>query len=234
MKMKHKVRMAGCATVAVSAMVVSMAGQVTTATSASAAAMGISALGFTRSFSAMSLLKPIVAKGTRRPSPPSLPDTVSSTRYIEFDAPFLNEAMQKAGLPPTDIYVENADGSDATELAMDQAAVTSGDKVVIMDPLDSGVGAKIESYNAAHGVKTIDYDRLTLGGQRKYYDRFNNVQVGTLLGNGLVSCITSWKVCQARRAGHARCRRPTTTPPCSPMATTPSSSPTSRRARTSS
>jgi D-xylose transport system substrate-binding protein len=123
-----------------------------------------------------------------------LPDTVSSTRYVEFDAPFLIEAMQKAGLQQTDINVENADGSDATELAMDQAAVTSGDKVVIMDPLDSGVGAKIESYNAAHGVKTIDYDRLTLGGQRKYYDSFNNVAVGTLLGNGLVSCISSWGV----------------------------------------
>jgi D-xylose transport system substrate-binding protein len=193
MKMKHKVRMAGCATVAVSAMVVSMAGQVTMATSASAASMGISALGFNRNFTTMALLKPIVAKGSGAITA-ILPDTVSSTRYVEFDAPFLIEAMQKAGLQQTDINVENADGSDATELAMDQAAVTSGDKVVIMDPLDSGVGAKIESYNAAHGVKTIDYDRLTLGGQRKYYDSFNNVAVGTLLGNGLVSCISSWGV----------------------------------------
>ncbi len=193
MKMKHKVRTAGCATVAMSAMVLAMVGQVTTASSASAATMGLSATSFTRNFSAMSLLKPIVTKGTGGITA-ILPDTVSSTRYIEFDAPFLNEAMQKAGLPPTDIYVENADGSDATELAMDQAAVTAGDKVVIMDPLDSGVGAKIESYNAAHGVKTIDYDRLTLGGKRTYYDSFNNVEVGTLLGNGLVSCISSWKV----------------------------------------
>jgi D-xylose transport system substrate-binding protein len=193
MNISHKVRTVGCATVALSAMVITMAGQVTTAAPASAAAMGLSATSFTRNFSAMALLKPIVAKGTGGITA-ILPDTVSSTRYVEFDAPFLNTAMQKAGLTPTDIYVENADGSDATELSMDEAAVTAGDKVVIMDPLDSGVGAKIEDYNAAHGVKTIDYDRLTLGGKRTYYDSFNNVVVGTLLGNGLVSCINTWKV----------------------------------------
>ena len=60
-----------------------------------------------------------------------------------------------------------------------------------MDPLDSGVGAKIESYAADHGVKVIDYDRLTLGGNRAYYDSFNNTFVGTLLGVGLANCIVS-------------------------------------------
>ncbi|HTW06948.1 MAG TPA: substrate-binding domain-containing protein [Acidimicrobiales bacterium] len=191
MNISRKVRTVGAATVTLAATLAAFGVQV--APSASAAPMGITATSFNRNFTTMALLKPIVAKGSGGITA-ILPDTVSSTRYVEFDAPFLNEAMQKAGLPPTDIYVENADGSDATELAMDEAAVTAGDKVVIMDPLDSGVGAKIESYNAAHGVATIDYDRLTLGGQRKYYDSFNNVVVGTLLGNGLVSCITSWGV----------------------------------------
>ena len=63
-----------------------------------------------------------------------------------------------------------------------------------MDPLDPGVGAKIESYAKSHGVPVIDYDRITLGGSRKYYVSFNNVYVGTLLGKGLVSCISAWKV----------------------------------------
>ena len=40
----------------------------------------------------------------------------------------------------------------------------------------------------------IDYDRLTLGGKRTYYVSFNNTYVGTLLGNGLVSCIQAWNV----------------------------------------
>ena len=69
----------------------------------------------------------------------------------------------------------NAQGSDATELSDAQEAITKGASVLIMDPLDSGVGAQIESYAKAHGVAVIDYDRLTLGGSRQYYVSFNNV-----------------------------------------------------------
>jgi len=188
MKLSHKARTVGAATITLAGMLAAVGVPV-----APASAATISATGFNRNFTTMSALAPIVAKGSGGITA-ILPDTVSSTRYIEFDAPFLMEALEKAGLPPTETYVENADGSDATELAMDQAAVTAGDKVVIMDPLDSGVGAKIEAYNSSHGVATIDYDRLTLGGTRKYYVSFNNEYVGTLLGDGLVSCISSWKV----------------------------------------
>ena len=56
--------------------------------------------------------------------------------------------------------------------------------MLVVDPLDSGVGAHIESYAKAHGVTVIDYDRLTLGGTRKYYVSFNNVKVGKLIGPG--------------------------------------------------
>lgn len=190
MNIPRKLRTVGCASVGVGAMVAAMAGQVSPAAAAGAT---VAYNTFNRNFTTMALLKPITAKGSGGVTA-ILPDTVSSTRYVEFDAPFLIEAMEKAGLPPTDINVENADGSDATEFSMAQAAVTAGDKVVIMDPLDSGVGAKIEAYDTAHGVKTIDYDRLTLGGTRQYYDSFNNTYVGTLLGQGLVSCINAWHV----------------------------------------
>jgi D-xylose transport system substrate-binding protein len=90
--------------------------------------------------------------------------------------------------------VVNAQGSDATELSDAQEAITKGASVLIMDPLDSGVGASIESYAKSHGVAVIDYDRLTLGGARSYYVSFNNVQVGTLIGQGFVSCATAWHV----------------------------------------
>jgi D-xylose transport system substrate-binding protein len=123
-----------------------------------------------------------------------LPDTVSSTRYVEFDAPYLKKSMQLAGLKPSQIVIQNAQGSDATEFSDAQADITKGATVLIMDGLDSGVGARIETYAKAHGVPVIDYDRVTLGGSRKYYVSFNNVYVGTLLGKGLASCITSWNV----------------------------------------
>jgi D-xylose transport system substrate-binding protein len=148
---------------------------------------------FTLNFSAMSKLKILAAHGTGNIAA-ILPDTVSSTRYVEFDAPYLKEALLDAGLKASQFTIQNAQGSDATELADAQADITKGAHVLIMDPLDPGVGAKIESYAKSHGVPVIDYDRITLGGSRKYYVSFNNVYVGTLLGNGLVSCIAAWKV----------------------------------------
>jgi len=150
----------------------------------------ISVSDLTNSFAAMATLKPLAAIGKGNVAA-ILPDTVSSARYTEFDAPYLSEALAAAGLTPTQFSVQNAQGSDATELADAQAAITKGASVLIMDPLDSGVGAQIESYAKSHGVDVIDYDRLTLGGSRQYYVSFNNVDVGTLIGKGFVACATA-------------------------------------------
>jgi D-xylose transport system substrate-binding protein len=145
------------------------------------------------SFSAMATLKPLAAKGKGNVAV-ILPDTVSSTRYVEFDAPYLKESFTKAGLKTSQFTVQNALGSDSTQFSDAQTAITKGATVLVVDPIDSGVGAHIESYAKAHGVAVIDYDRLTLGGTRKYYVSFNNVQVGTLMGQGLVSCVSAWGV----------------------------------------
>jgi len=161
--------------------------------SGSAAIPQLSANSFDLSFSAMSKIKPLAAQGKGSVAA-ILPDTTTSTRYVEFDAPYLKKSMQLAGLSSSQIIVQNALGSDATEYSDAQADITKGASVLIMDGLDSGVGAKIETYAKSHGVPVIDYDRLTLGGSRKYYVSFDNVKVGTLLGQGLVSCIASWKV----------------------------------------
>jgi D-xylose transport system substrate-binding protein len=148
---------------------------------------------FTRTFSVMTELKGLAAKG-RGNIAAILPDTVTSARYTEFDAPYLTESLTAAGLSPSQFTVQNAQGSDATELTDAQEAITKGASVLIMDPLDSTVGAQIESYAKAHGVPVVDYDRLTLGGSRKYYVSFNNVQVGKLIGQGFVNCATAWHV----------------------------------------
>ncbi len=145
------------------------------------------------SFSAMATLKPLAAKGKGNVAV-ILPDTVSSTRYVEFDAPYLKESFTKAGLKSSQFTIQNALGSDATQFSDAQTAITKGASVLLVDPLDSGVGAHIESYAKSHGVVVIDYDRLTLGGTRKYYVSFNNVVVGQLMGQGLVACTSAWKV----------------------------------------
>jgi D-xylose transport system substrate-binding protein len=121
-----------------------------------------------------------------------LPDTVTSARYVEFDAPLLKQAFTAAGLTSAQFTVENALGSTATQFSDAQTAITKGATVLVVDPIDSGTGAHIESYAKSHGAAVIDYDRLTLGGNRSYYVSFDNVKVGTTMGQGLVSCITAW------------------------------------------
>ncbi|SRR5712691_5194945 len=161
--------------------------------SASSSAVSISVTQFDKTFSAMSALKPLAAAGKGNVAV-ILPDTVTSARYVQFDAPYLTQALTAAGLTSSQFTVQNAQGSDATELSDAQTAITKGASVLVMDPLDAGVGAQIETYAASHGAKVIDYDRLTLGGSRQYYVSFNNVVVGQTIGQGFVSCATDWKV----------------------------------------
>jgi D-xylose transport system substrate-binding protein len=141
----------------------------------------------------MAALKSVAAKGSGKIEV-ILPDTVTSARYTEFDAPYLQKAFQMAGLSSDQFSIQNAQGSDATQLTDAQSAISAGAKVIVVDPLNSGVGSKIESYAKDHGAQVIDYDRLTLGGNRSYYVSFDNVKVGQLIGNGLVSCATAWGV----------------------------------------
>ena len=90
--------------------------------------------------------------------------------------------------------MQNAQGSAQTMQTQAEAAITNGASVLLIDPLDSGSGAAIESNAAAKGVKTIDYDRLTLNGSASYYVSFDNVKVGQRIGQGFVSCVTAWNV----------------------------------------
>ncbi|MDH2903193.1 MAG: substrate-binding domain-containing protein [Actinomycetota bacterium] len=148
---------------------------------------------FNTNLSTMKYLKSVVAKGTGSIAV-ILPDTVSSTRYTEFDAPYLKASFAAAGLKPSQYIVQNAQGSDTTQYTDAQADIAKGAKVLLLDPLSSTTGAIIEAYATARGVKVIDYDRLTLGGARSYYVSFNNVTVGTLIGQGEVSCVSAWHV----------------------------------------
>jgi D-xylose transport system substrate-binding protein len=168
-----------------------------TATSASSSSSGgtptISASDFNNTFTAMNVLKPLGASGKGKVAA-ILPDTTSSTRYVEFDQPMLKKALLAAGVPASDIIIQNAGGSDSTFYTDAQSDITNGASIILSDPEDSGTGAKVESYAAAHGAKVIDYDRLTLGGSRPYYVSFNNVTVGKVMGQGLVSCVAAWGV----------------------------------------
>jgi D-xylose transport system substrate-binding protein len=160
---------------------------------ASAAGKTVSDATFTPTFSTMKYLKSVVAKG-KGSIAVILPDTVSSARWVDYDAPAFKKAFLAAGLKSSQFIIQNGHGSPQEQLTDAQGDIAKGAKVLILTSLDSSSGAIIESYAESRGVKVIDYDRLTLGGDRSYYVSFNNVAVGTLIGKGLISCITSWNV----------------------------------------
>jgi D-xylose transport system substrate-binding protein len=120
-----------------------------------------------------------------------LPDTTSSTRYVDFDAPYLNDAFADAGYTQAQYRIDNAQGSDATELDDATADINLGAKVLVMDPLDGPTGVAIAQLAASKGVTMISYDRATFAGSKTYYVSFNNQLVGQLIGQGFEACVTS-------------------------------------------
>jgi D-xylose transport system substrate-binding protein len=166
-----------------------------TPSSSSGATPSISASSFTNDFSAMRQLASL-AKAGKGKIAAILPDTTTSTRYVEFDAPDLKKAAAAAGLPSSDIIVQNALGSDATFVTDAQSDITNGATVLLIDPENSGTGVTVQRYAKAHGVAVVDYDRLTLGAPAgtANYASFDNVHVGQLIGSGFVSCASAWHV----------------------------------------
>jgi D-xylose transport system substrate-binding protein len=165
----------------------------TTTTTQATVPSSLSISSFDVSFSAMATLKSLHGAGSGLVGV-IMPDTTSSTRWVNSDAPYLTKAFQMAGYSAAEFKIDNAQGSDATELALAQADITQGAKVLIMAPLDSTVGDQIQQAAAAKGVKLISYDRATFTGTNTYYVSFDNVQVGKLIGQGFKDCLTAWSV----------------------------------------
>ena len=115
-----------------------------------------------------------------------LPDTKSSVRWESKDRPALEAAFEKAGVPYT---IQNAEGSADTMATIADGMIADGVTVLAIVNLDSDSGAAIQQKAATQGVKTIDYDRLTLGGSADVYISFDNTKVGELQGQGLVDCL---------------------------------------------
>lgn len=162
--------------------------------SSSATVPQINAAAFTSDFSPMKQLTDIAAKGKGKIGV-LLPDTTTSTRYVQYDAPYLTKAFETAGLTSDQFTIQNAHGSASTMQTQADAMITGGATVLLVDPLDPGSGAAIEAKAQAAGAQVIDYDRLVTGGpSNRYYVSFNNVKVGELIGKGEVDCISKWNV----------------------------------------
>lgn len=116
-----------------------------------------------------------------------LPDAATSPRWEANDRPLLAAAFQSAGISAD---IQNANGDKAKFGTICDGMINAGVNVLLIVNLDSDSGSACLKKAQAAGIKTIDYDRLTLGGGASYYVSFDNVQVGKLMGEGLIKCLT--------------------------------------------
>jgi D-xylose transport system substrate-binding protein len=112
-----------------------------------------------------------------------LPDSASSARWETADRPLLKQAFDAAGV---DSDIQNAGGDVNKFQSIADGMISSGVKALLIVNLDSDSGAAVIKKANDAGIPVIDYDRLTLGGGATYYVSFDNVKVGTAIGEGLV------------------------------------------------
>jgi D-xylose transport system substrate-binding protein len=115
-----------------------------------------------------------------------LPDTASSARWETADRKFLSDAFTSAGVQ---FDIQNAGGDKQKFQTLADGFISQGVKALLIVNLDSETGTAVIKKATAAGIPVIDYDRLTLGGGAQYYVSFDNVKVGTVIGEGLVKAL---------------------------------------------
>ena len=115
-----------------------------------------------------------------------LPDAATSPRWENNDRPALDKAIKAAGY---EAIIQNASKDVNKFSSLCDGMINQGVNVLMIVNLDSESGAACESKAKAAGIPSIDYDRLTLNGSADYYVSFDNIQVGKLMGDGLIACL---------------------------------------------
>jgi D-xylose transport system substrate-binding protein len=113
-----------------------------------------------------------------------LPDTKSSVRWVQFDAPDIAKALKAAGVTYS---INNALNDPLKQKAQAQACIAAGATVVIETALDNGSAASIEKLFTSKGGKAIDYDRQVTGGSASIYVTFDGKAVGVAQAKGVIA-----------------------------------------------
>ena len=115
-----------------------------------------------------------------------LPDTKSSVRWVQFDAPDFAKALKAAGVT---YMITNALNDPQKQKSQAEACLAAGAKVVIETALDNGSASAIEKLFTSRGGKAIDYDRQVTGGTASVYVTFDGKAVGAAQANGIVAAM---------------------------------------------
>jgi D-xylose transport system substrate-binding protein len=115
-----------------------------------------------------------------------LPDTTTSARWEDSDKPLLTSQLSFAGIDPD---IENAQGDEKRFSSIADKMIAEKVTVLMITPLSTDGGAAVEKKAKAAGIPVIDYDRISLGGNAEYYVSFDNIAVGQLQADGLLTCL---------------------------------------------
>jgi D-xylose transport system substrate-binding protein len=119
-----------------------------------------------------------------------MPCSTCASRFETQDKPDFIKAVHKLN-PKIKVIANNAQGSDATQIAQVQDALANGAKVIVISPLDLSTGVAVVSKAAKYHVPVIAYDGLLQNAKLAFYVSFDNVKVGALQGQYLVSHLKS-------------------------------------------
>src|ERR1051326_4310008 len=115
-----------------------------------------------------------------------LPDTSSSVRWVQFDAPDMAAAFKKAGVQAS---ITNALNDPQKQKAQAAACLAAGAKVVVETMLDAGSALAIEKSFTDKGGKAIDYDRLVPNSPASAYITFDGNKVGRAQATGVLAAL---------------------------------------------
>jgi D-xylose transport system substrate-binding protein len=115
-----------------------------------------------------------------------LPDTKSSVRWVQFDAPLIAKALKKAKVTYS---ITNALNDPQKMVSQADSCLSRGAKVAIVTDIAQGTSIAIEKKFAKAGGYSIDYDRQVVGGVAKVYVSFDGKAVGKAQANGVVKAL---------------------------------------------
>jgi D-xylose transport system substrate-binding protein len=117
-----------------------------------------------------------------------LPDTKSSVRWVQFDAPDFAKALKKAKVTYS---ITNALNDPQKMVSQADSCLSRGAKVAIVTDIAQGTSIAIEKKFAKAGGQSIDYDRQVVGGSAKVYVSFDGKAVGAAQARGVVKALGS-------------------------------------------
>jgi D-xylose transport system substrate-binding protein len=115
-----------------------------------------------------------------------LPDTKSSVRWVQFDAPYFAKALKKAKVTYS---ITNALNDPQKMVSQADSCLSRGAKVAIVTDIAQGTSIAIEKKFARAGGQSIDYDRQVVGGIAKVYVSFDGKAVGSAQAKGVVNAL---------------------------------------------